>query len=101
MMLGSKKANLTTGTRVRVRTPGAVPEWSSWDEDQRVSNPVKKRLQAAFFRGDKKVNAAVAYVTSETQRERLKSKGLVKVELRDPAGASVVITAEAASLIAA
>ncbi len=88
------------GSRVRVKTAGPVPEWSSWDDDgQRTSTPVKKRLQQLFFRGDKRIIAEVVYIGSESLRERLKSKNQIKVELRDPAGASIVITADAGNLI--
>lgn len=93
---------LGAGTRVHVRRPGAVPQFSTWDDDgQRTSSAVKRRLQTLFFQGDKRVHASVVYVASEALRERLKSKGHVKVELRDPAGSSVVILAEFENLTAA
>ncbi len=95
-----KMSTINAGARVRVRKPGPVPEWSTWDDDgQRTSTPVKKRLQQLFFRGDKRVTAEVIYIGNESLRDRLKSKGQLKVELRDPAGASIVILAEATNLI--
>ncbi len=95
-----KVSALSAGSRVRVRKPGPVPEWSKWDDDgQRTSTPVKKRLQQLFFRGDKRVQAEIVYIGNESVRDRLKSKNQVKIELRDPAGASIVIIADAMNLI--
>ncbi len=99
-MGGAKTVRVGAGARVRVKAPGPVPEWSTWDDDgQRTSTPVKKRLQQLFFRGDKRVMAEVVYIASESVRERLKSRNQIKVELRDPAGASIIITADATNLI--
>jgi len=100
-MAGLQKV-IAAGSTVRIAKPGPVPEWSVWDEDgHRTSTYVKKRLQQLFFRGDKRVSASVVYVGNESVRERLKAKRQVKLELRDPAGASVVILADVANLIAA
>ncbi|MEW6251657.1 MAG: hypothetical protein AB1716_13510 [Planctomycetota bacterium] len=99
-MSGTKTATLPAGARVRVRAPGPVPEWSTWDDDgQRSSTQVKKRLQQLFFRGDKRVRGEIVYVANESLRQRLKSKNQVKVQLRDPAGATIVILADATNLI--
>ena len=89
------------GARVKVKKAGSVPEWSAWDDDhQRTSTSVKKRLQQMFFAADKRISAQVIYIGSESLRDRLKSKNQVKVEVRDPAGASVVLLADATNLIA-
>jgi hypothetical protein len=93
---------LASGTSVKVRQPGSVPTWSTWDDDgQRTSNSVKRRLQEMFFRGDRRISASVLYVSSESARQRLKSKNQIKVKLRDAAGASIVIVADPENLIAA
>lgn len=93
-MLGSKNRAFTAGTRVKVRQPMAVPVDSAWDDDgQRTSNSVKKRLQQLFFKGDKRIQAEVVYVSSESLRAKLKRKEQIKVSLRDAAGSRVVITA--------
>lgn len=98
-MIGSSAQHVSAGARVKVRDPGAVPLWSTWDNDnQRTSTPVKRRLQQLFFSGDKKVQAEVVYISSETERERLKRDKRVKVALRDPAGSQIVITADANNL---
>lgn len=90
---------MTAGTRVKVLEAAAVPASSTWDDDhQRTSTPVKRRLQEMFFKGDKKIQAEVIYIGSESERDRLKAKNLVKVQLRDPAGATIVITAETGML---
>lgn len=100
MMMRTK--SMAAGTRVKVKKPGAVPVDSTWDDDgQRTSTPVKRRLQQLFFKGDKRVSASVVYVSSETLRARLKNRKQVKVELRDAAGASIVIVAPSENLIAA
>jgi hypothetical protein len=98
-MLGSIRTSLGAGTRVRVRQPGPVPEWSVWDPCQRTSTHVKRRLQQAFFKGDRKIQAEVVYIASESLRERLRSANRVKVELRDSAGSSVTVLADAGNLV--
>ena len=101
MMVASGRF-LSAGTRVRIREAGPVPSYSTWDDDgQRTSTPVKKRMQKAFFGGDRKIQAEVVFIGSESERDRLRAKGLAKVQLRDPAGCMVVVTAEVAGLIAA
>jgi hypothetical protein len=101
-MTGLKTKSLGAGTRVKIAAPGEVPDWSSWDDDgQRVSNSVKKRLQQLFFRGDRRVCATVVYIIKESEREKLKRNGWVKVEIRDSAGSTVIVTAEAENLHAA
>lgn len=93
---------LAAGTSVKVARPGAIPEWSKWDDDgYRTSNSVKRRLQRLFFNGDRKIQARVVYISSEHERSKLKAKGHTKVELRDPAGSSVTILADANNLTAA
>ena len=87
------------GTKVRLAQPMAVPQWSTWDDDKgRVSTPIKRRLQSLFFKGDKKVSGEVMYVSNETEREKLRRLGRVKVRIRDLSGASVIITAENSKL---
>lgn len=91
--------SIPAGTRVKVREPGPVPLWSEWDDDnQRTSTPVKRRLQQMFFGGDKKIQAEVVFISSETERERLKRDSRVKVALRDPAGSRIIVTADATNL---
>ncbi|MBK8915981.1 MAG: hypothetical protein IPM64_15535 [Phycisphaerales bacterium] len=98
-MLKASAQSLTAGTKVSVLKPGPVPAWSEWDNDnQRTSTSVKKRLQEMFFKGDRKVQAEVLYVASESERDSLKRKGRVKLTLRDPAGSRIVVTAESAAL---
>lgn len=91
--------HVSAGTRVKIHSPMAVPSESTWDDDnQRTSNSVKKRLQQLFFKGDRRVQAEVVYVASETVRARLKRNSLVKIQVRDPAGSCIVITAPTAHL---
>ncbi len=93
---------MAAGTRVKVKTPGTVPPWSVWEFDgHRVANSVKRRLQQLFFQGDRRVSATLVYITAESERERLRRDGRVKVEVRNAAGNSVVITAGAEDLQAA
>jgi len=90
---------LAAGTKVRVREPMEVPEGSVWDDDKgRTSTPVKKRLQALFFKKDRKVTAEVVYIARESEREKLRRKGQVKVRIRDSSGSAVIVTAEASVL---
>ena len=97
-MLRSAKANFSAGTRVRLKSPGPVPEWSVWDPCQRTSTSVKRRLQQLFFKGDNRVQAEVAYIANESARDRLRSQGRIKVELRDAAGSTVTVLADADSI---
>lgn len=101
-MVGMRSLTLAAGTRVKVKSPGTVPQWSVWDDDkQRTSTPVKKRLQQLFFRGDRRISASLVYIGSEALRDRLRARNQVKVEVRDPAGASIIILADATNLTAA
>jgi hypothetical protein len=100
-MLSRAKVNLAAGARVRVKTPGRPPEWASWEPCQRTSNSVKKRLRELFFSGDRRVAGTVVYIAGEAMRDQLRAQGRVKVELRDAAGSTVVIVADAGNLIAA
>ena len=93
------RKHMAVGTRVRVSEPMDVPETSTWDDDHgRVSASMKKRLQAMFFRGDKKLMAEVVHVSKESERDKLRRKGLVKVRLRDKAGCMLTITADPSKL---
>lgn len=94
--------NLAVGTRVRVAEPMEIPEWSTWDDDKgRTSAVAKKRMQGMFFRGDKKIVGEVMYISKETDREKLRRLGQVKVRLRDPSGCALVITADPTKLVRA
>ncbi|GAB4525867.1 MAG: hypothetical protein Kow00133_14580 [Amphiplicatus sp.] len=94
--------NLAAGTKVKVAVPGDVPEYSTWDDDGgRISGNLKKRLQGLFFAGNPKIHAEIMYVSRESERARLRRKGLVKVRLRDPAGCSLTITADPNNLVTA
>lgn len=94
--------NLASGTKVRVGEAMGVPEWSVWDDDHgRTSGLVKKRLQAQFFKGDRKLTAEIVYIAKESERERLRRKGQCKVRVRDQSGCTLVITADPARLVKA
>ncbi len=87
-------ASIASGTRVKVKDPMAVPEHSTWEDDgQRTSTPVKRRLQLQFFAGHKSVAGEVVYVSNESERDRLRQRGMCKVQIRDAAGSMIVITA--------
>lgn len=96
-----KSSSLPAGARVRVRAPMHVPEWSDWDPCPRTSNSVKRRIREQFFKGDRRIQAEVVYITSESMRERLRREGRIKIQLRDPAGSIVVVLADPSALIAA
>jgi hypothetical protein len=98
MSFGNNK-DFAAGTKVRVSEPMEVPEWSKWDDDKgRTSGPLKKRLQQMFFRGDRKITAEIVYIASETEREKLRRKGQVKVRIKDQSGCALVITADPSRL---
>lgn len=100
--MGGSLKYVSAGTRVRVKTPGPVPQWSEWDDDhQRTSAQVKKRLQKLFFAGDRRVGAEVVYIPNEAVREKLRQLGRVKVQIRDQAGSMIVITAPLENLAVA
>lgn len=86
--------HIASGTAVRVRRSGPVPHWSQWDDDRgRTSGPVKRRLQEQFFRGDPKIRAEIAWITSESERDELARKGRVKVKVKESAGTTLTFTA--------
>ncbi|MCK6457996.1 MAG: hypothetical protein L6Q92_15885 [Phycisphaerae bacterium] len=90
---------LAAGTRVRVVTPTPIPEWSEWDDDGgRISGPVKKRLQQMFFNGDRRVQAEVVHIPSETERDGLRRKGRCKVRVKEASGSTITFTADATNL---
>ena len=99
MSFGSNK-HFAVGAKVRVAEPMDVPEDSKWDDDHgRVSPSLKKRIQAQFFRGDRKLMAEVMYIAKESEREKLRRKGLIKIRVRDPAGSALVLTADPSKLV--
>ena len=92
--------HMAAGTKVRVSQPMEVPTWSKWDDDRgRTSTPVKKRLQSMFFDGNPKVSAEVVYISSETERQKLRRLGHVKLRLRESSGTALTITADPSHLI--
>lgn len=95
----SSPKHMASGTRVRVARPGPVPPWSEWDDDRgRTSGPVKRRMQEMFFRGDRKLTAEIAWVTSESERDELGRKGRVKIKVKESAGTVLIITADRENL---
>ena len=91
---------MAAGSRVRVTEPMDVPEWSTWDDDKgRTSGSVKRRLQASFFRGDRKISAEVVYISKESEREKLRRKGQIKLRLREASGTMLSITADPSRLV--
>lgn len=92
---------LAVGTKVRISSPMDVPESSTWDDDHgRMSASNKKRIQSMFFRGDRKLAAEIVYISKESERERLRRKGLVKIRVRDQAGSILTLTADPKTLVA-
>ena len=90
---------LAVGTKVKVAEPMDVPDWSKWDDDKgRTSGPVKKRLQSQFFQGNRNVTGEIIFVSKESERERLRRSGRVKVRIRDQSGTNLTLTADPASL---
>lgn len=90
---------LAAGTKVKVTEPMEVPEWSKWDDDKgRTSSSVKRRLQAMFFQGNSKIQAEVMHISKESERERLRRKGQVKVRIKDPSGCMLNITVDPSRL---
>ncbi|MGQ9648898.1 MAG: hypothetical protein ACUVXJ_02185 [Phycisphaerae bacterium] len=86
---------LAVGSKVRIAEPMEVPEWSTWDDDHgRISSQIKKRLQTLFFKGNDKITAEVVYVAKESEREKLRRLGRIKLRLRDQSGCALVITAD-------
>jgi hypothetical protein len=90
---GGGKA-LSSGTQVRVIRPGPVPLGMEADDDRgRLGVQVKKRMMEQFFKGDKKLKAEIAWVTSESEREGLRRKGLTKIKVKEASGNTLIFTA--------
>ncbi len=86
---------LAVGTKVKVAEPMDVPDWSKWDDDKgRTSGSVKKRLQSQFFQGNRNIVGEIIYISRESEREKLRKQGRVKVRIRDQAGTNLTITAD-------
>lgn len=93
------RRHLGEGTEARVTEPMDVPEDSVWDDDGgRTSTRVKKSLQARFFRGDRHLSAEVVYVAKDSERKRLRRKGLIKLCVHDAARSILVLTVDPAKL---
>lgn len=93
MALESK--TLTVGSKVRVAQPMDAPDSIEWDDDGgRTSGLLKKRLIASFFKQDKRITAEVVYIAKESEREKLRRKGLVKLRLRHQSGSMLNIKVE-------
>lgn len=91
---------LAVGTKVKIAQPMDPPDWSKWDDDKgRTSATVKRRLQSQFFKGNKSISAEVVHVSKESERERLRRDGRVKLRIRDQAGIMLTITADPARLV--
>ena len=94
------KKFMAVGTKVKVAEPMDVPEYSIWDDDGgRTSAMLKKRMQALFFRGSNKLVAEIMYISKESERDRLRRKGLVKIRLKDQAGCMLNVTADPNKLV--
>lgn len=90
-----KSKTLPVGSKVWIAEPMDVPENVAWDDDGgRTSGLLKKRLVAAFFKQDKRITAEVVYIARESEREKLRRKGLVKIRLKHQSGSMLNITVE-------
>ncbi len=93
MAFESKTMNV--GQRVCVKDPMDPPDGIEWDDDAgRTSGLLKKRLIASFFKQDKRITAEVVYIAKESERERLRRRGLVKLRLRHQSGSMLIISVE-------
>ncbi len=91
--------DFSSGTKVSIKDKTDVPAWSEWDDDRgRISTTVKKNLQKKFFNKDSKVTAEIVYITSESEREKLRKQGRTKIRVRDSSGSTLVFVVETNSL---
>ncbi|GMU22143.1 MAG: hypothetical protein AMXMBFR13_22310 [Phycisphaerae bacterium] len=91
---------LPVGAKVRVAEAMDPPDDVTWDDDAgRTSGLLKKRLITSFFKGDPRIVGEVVYIAKESEREKLRRKGLVKVRLRHQSGSMLTITAAPAVLV--
>jgi len=93
MILETK--SLIVGAKVHVAQPMDAPDGIEWDDDHgRTSGLLKKRLISSFFKQDKRIVGEVVYIAKESEREKLRRKGLVKIRLRHQSGSMLTITCE-------
>ena len=86
---------MSVGQKVRVKDPVDPPDGIEWDDDAgRTSGLLKKRLIASFFKQDKRITAEVVYIAKESEREKLRRRGLVKIRLRHQSGSMLTICVE-------
>ena len=94
--------NFPAGTKVKVIKSMEVPHYSTWDDDRgRISTPAKKTLLQRFFEGSQKIAAEIVYVSKESERNKLKKAGQIKIRLRESSGATLIITANPEILVKA
>ena len=87
--------NFPAGTKVKVTQSMEVPISSTWDDDRgRLSTPAKKKLLQRFFGGSQKITAEIVYVSKESERNKLKKAGQIKIRLRESSGATLIITVD-------
>ncbi len=98
-MSTSGAKHLASGTVVRVVNSGPIPVWTKWDDDRgRTSAQVKRRVMQLFFSGDKRIQAEVVWIPSESARNELTRKGRVKVKCKESSGTTLTFTADATNL---
>ena len=87
------------GSKVRIKTPTLVPDWSVWDDDKgRCSASVKKKLRQDFYMKNIKLSVETVYIAKETEREKLRKLNRTKVRIRHPNGSSIVLIVDLENL---
>ncbi len=90
-MLGTKDAPLSAASPVRISEPGPPPADVGWVRDIRLNPRTRRQLIEGFWKGHKNVSGQVAYVANESDRDRLRRKGMIMINLRDVSAQKVTI----------
>lgn len=81
----------TSSTKVKVTEPGDPPTDIEWVRDIHINGRTRRQLTSQFWKQHRGIIGQVSYVSSESQREKLRREGKVMVHVSDPSAQSIVL----------
>ena len=85
------KTVLSTSTKVQVANPGSPPNNLEWVRDIHINPRTRKQLIEGFWKRKRGVSGQVAYVANESDRERLRKEGKLRILIRDPSSQTITV----------
>ncbi len=89
----------SSNATVKVAHFGPPPNDIQWVKDVHVNPRTRRQLIEGFWSGHRGITGHVAYVASESDREKLRRSDRVMIQLRDLSAQKVVIIVPAALLM--